>query len=158
MSDPLSIAAGVVGILNAAAQISSVLIKFARSTKGAPQQARAIITEVNDTSGILSHLQAFLLGKEFADSSRTSMLKVDRLINIISGCVLTFSELEKLLDELETGEMDILDRVKWTRKEAAIAGLIQRLQNHKASLSLILNILNGFVLNPLHSFLSRESD
>jgi len=158
MSDPLSIAAGVVGILNAAAQIASVLIKFARSTEGAPHQARVIITEVNDTSGILSHLQAFLLGKEFADTSKTSMLKVNHLIDIISGCVLTFSELEKLLDELETDEMNILDRVKWTRKEAAIAGLIQRLQNHKASLSLILNILNGFVSNILRFPLSGLPD
>lgn len=145
MSDPLSIAAGVVGILTAAAQISSILIDFTRSAKGAPHQAQVIITEVNDTSGILSRLQAFILGKEFADTARTSMLRVDQVINVVSGCVLTFSELQKLLDELETGKMGILDRVKWTRKEATIAGLIQRLQNHKASLSLILNILNGFV-------------
>lgn len=145
MSDPLSIAAGVVGILTAAAQISSVLIKFARSAKGALHQAQVIITEIHDTSGVLSHLQAFLLGKEFADTSRTSMLKIDHVVDVISGCVLTFSELEKLLDELKTNDMNILDRMKWARKEAAIASLIQRLQNHKASLSLILNILNGFV-------------
>ena len=61
MSDPLTIAAGVIGILKAAAQISSVLIKFTRSSRGAPHQARAIIMEVNDTSGVLTHLQAFLL-------------------------------------------------------------------------------------------------
>ena len=143
MSDPLSIAAGVVGILNAAAQASSVLINFTRSARGAPHQAQVILTEVNDTSGILSHLQAFLLGQEFADTSRTSMLKLDQVVNVVSSCVLTFSELEKLLDELTTGEMGIIDRVKWTKKEAAIKNLVQRLQNHKASLSLILNILNG---------------
>ena len=154
MSDPLSISAGVIGILTAAAQISSVLIKFVRSAKGAPHQAQAIITEVNDTSAVLSHLQAFLLGKKFADTSRTSMLKVDQVVDIVSGCVLTFSELEKLLDELETSEMNTLDRAKWARKEAAIAGLIQRLQNHKASLSLILNILNGFVFDTLRIFYS----
>ena len=145
MSDPLSIGAGVVGILAAAAQISSVLIKFTRSTKEAPYQAQVITSEVNDTSTILSHLQAFLLGKEFVDPSRTSMLKVDQVVNIVSSCTLTFSELEKLLDELKTSSMAVLDRVKWAKKEAAVAGFIQRLQNHKASLSLILNILNGFV-------------
>ena len=77
MTDPLSIAAGVVGTLTAAAQISSVLIKFTKSAKDAPQQARVIITEVSDMSGILSHLQSFLLGNEFSDASRASLLKLD---------------------------------------------------------------------------------
>ena len=146
MSDPLSIAAGVVGIITAAAQISSLLISFAKASKDAPQQARIVATEVNETSGILSHLQSFLLGEEFSDRSRTSLLKVDQVVIIVSGCVLTFSELEKLLDELKVADLAVLDRMKWGRKETDIAELIQRLQNHKASLSLMLNILNGFVL------------
>ena len=143
MPDPLSVAAGVVGILHAAAGISSLLIKFTRATNDAPHQARVIITEVNDTTSILNQLQAFLLGTDVAHTSRTSLLKLDQVINIVSSCVLTFSELENEVDDLETGEMDVLDRIRWVKKEARIASLIQLLQNHKASLSLILNILNG---------------
>jgi hypothetical protein len=139
----LRIAAGVIGILTAAAQISSLLINFTRASKDAPHQAQIIVTEVNDTSGILFHLQSFLLGKEFLDRSRTSLLQIDHVVTIVSGCVLTFSELEKLLDELEVENLGVLDRAQWARKETAIAVLIQRLQNHKASLSLMLNILNG---------------
>ena len=145
MSDPLSIAAGIVGVLTAAAQISSILAKFTKSTIAAPQQAQVVLTEVSDIGGILSHLQSFLLGSESPNRSRTSLLKVEKVVTVVSGCVLTFSELEKLLDELKTEGLDILDRLKWARKESAIMGLIQRLQNHKASLSLVLNILNGFV-------------
>ena len=62
---------------------------------------------------------------------------------ILSGCVLTFSELEKILDEMKVEDMVMVDCMKWARKEIAIIGPIQRLQNHKASLSLILNVLNG---------------
>ena len=144
MADPLSIAAGVAGILTAAAQISSLLIKFTKTAKDAPQQARVIITEVSDTSRILSHLQSFLVGSEFCDRSRTSLLKVDQVVTIVSGCVLTFTELEKLLDEMNIQHMKIPDCFKWARKESTITDLIHRLQNHKASLSLMLNILNGF--------------
>ena len=144
MSDPLSIASGVVGIVMAAVHISKILTKFTKSTIAAPQQANVVLTEVSDIGVILSHLQSFLLGLDTSDRSRTSLLKVEKVVTIVSGCVLTFSELEKLLDEMETGDMDILDRFKWARKESVIVGLIQRLQNHKASLSLILNILNGF--------------
>lgn len=153
MSDPLSIAFGVVGIVAAAAQISTVLTKFTKSTIGAPNQAQVVLTEVNDISEILLHLQSFLLGLDSPDSSRTSLLKVEKVVTIVSGCVLTFSELEKLLDEFKTGGLDVLDRLKWARKEPAIMGLVQRLQNHKASLSLVLNILNGFVSPTEHNHL-----
>ena len=94
-------------------------------------------------SGILSHLQSFLLGNELSDASRTSLLKLDQVMTILSGCVLTFSELERILDEMKIEDMVMVDCMKWARKETAIKGLIQRLQNHKASLSLILNVLNG---------------
>jgi len=143
MSDPLSIAAGIVGVLTAAAQISSLLIRWTKSAKEAPQQARVIATEVTELSGILAHLQSFLLGNGCSDESRTSLVKVDQLVTILSGCVLTFSELEKLLDEMKVEDFSILDRVKWAKKESAVMSVVQRLQNHKASLSLMLNILNG---------------
>lgn len=143
MSDPLSIAAGVIGIITAAAQISSLLTNFTRQTNSAPKQASIVLTEVTETSGILSHLQSFLLGIETADQSRTCFLQVDHVLAIVTGCVATFSELEETLDSLRTEGMDILDRIKWARKESGIMTLIQRLQTHKASLSLMLNIFNG---------------
>ena len=146
MADPLSVASGIAGVVVAAGQISSLLIKFTKSTIAAPQQAKLVLTEVSDIGEILSHLQSFLLGLDLPDRSRASLLKVEMLVTIISGCVLTFSELERLLDELKTDNLDVLDRLKWARKESALAGLIQRLQNHKTSLSLVLAILNGFAL------------
>ncbi|KAL9044155.1 MAG: hypothetical protein Q9214_002686 [Letrouitia sp. 1 TL-2023] len=158
MSDPLSIAAGVVGILTAATQISAVLIKFIRANKEAPQQARNIITELNETNVILSSLQAFLLGSKCANESMTSLIKVEDVVTVVSGCVLTFSELEKLVDDLKVKDPDVLDRMKWARKETTITGIIQRLQNHKASLSLILNVINGFVILELRRLASRYQD
>lgn len=146
MADPLSIAAGVVGILTAAAQISTLLIQFTKASRNAPNQARHIITEVSDTSVILSQLQSFLIGNEYTDRSRTSLIGVDDVVTIVSSCVKTFSELEQILDGLKTDDMNVLDHVKWARQQTDIMAIVQRLQNHKASLSLILNILHGWVL------------
>ncbi|CAF9925345.1 hypothetical protein IMSHALPRED_006448 [Imshaugia aleurites] len=146
MPDPLSIASGVAGLVTATAQITLLLTKLTKSVIAAPYQAQIVLTEVSDIGDILSHLQSFLLGLDSPDKSRTSLLKVEKVVTIVSGCVLTFSELEKLLDELKTEGLDILDRLKWARKESAIMGLIQRLQNHKASLSLVLSILNGHTI------------
>ena len=145
MADPLSIATGVLGILSAAGKISSLLVKFTTATKNAPVQAQSVLVEVDAITTILSHLQSFLLGRELVDSSRTSLLKVDQIVTIVSGCVMTFSELEKLLDGMKVEHMNVLNRVKWARKEKEILVLVQRMQNHKASLTLITNILNGFV-------------
>ena len=146
MADPLSIAAGVIGVVTAATQITSLLIRFTEANKNAPAQVRYIVTEVTDIHSIILQLQSYIDSREGADSSRTSLLKIDQLVAILSGCVLTFSELEKLLDEMKVEDMAILDRVKWVRKETEILGLVQRLQNHKASLSLMLNIMNGFAI------------
>lgn len=44
---------------------------------------------------------------------------------IISGCVFTFSELEKTLDEFGTGDFQILDRLRWGREEVKILNTIE---------------------------------
>ncbi|CAF9943492.1 MAG: hypothetical protein ALECFALPRED_000492 [Alectoria fallacina] len=155
MADPLSIAAGIVGVVTAVAQISALLSKFTKSTVAAPRQAQEVLAEVSDVGEILSDLQSFLLGLDLPDRSRTSLLKVEKVVTIVSGCVLTLSELEKLLDELKTEDLDVLDCLKWARKEQAISGLIQRLQNHKASLSLVLNILNGHTITEAKDSVDR---
>ena len=149
MSDPLSIAAGVVGLITAAAQISSLLIKFSKQVYEAPEQARIVLTEVGDLSTILCSLQNFILQKQTVDRSRKALLPIDPVVVIVSGCVSTFSELQQLLDEMDlvgAGSMNTLGRLKWTKNEKQLSTLIQRLQTHKASLSLILTILNGYVL------------
>lgn len=153
MSDPLSVAAGIAGVVTAAAQISSLLINFTKSTIGAPQQVKVVLAEVSDIGGILSHLQSFLFGLDTPERSRTALLKVEKVVTIVGSCVLTFSELEKLLDDLKTENLNLLDSLKWARKESAIVALIQRLHNHKASLSIVLDILNGLALVHLTPFL-----
>ncbi|KAG6999613.1 hypothetical protein G7Y79_00033g068010 [Physcia stellaris] len=162
MSDPLSIAAGVIGVLTAAAQISTLLIRFTNASRNVPAQARHVLTEVGDISGILSHLQSFLFGIQSVNRSRMSLLRVDHTVAILSGCVMTFSELEKILDGLETGDLGVYDCIKWAQKESDIGAILQRLQSHKASLSLMLNILNGATMveaknsvDRLHGLISR---
>ena len=142
MSDPLSIAAGAVGLLTAATQISLLLMKLIKESRCAPNQARTVLTEVNDTANILSQLQFFLLGVDTSDKSRASLIQVEQVVVTLTGCVLTFSELEVLLNELKSGSMNMVDRFKWAKKASAINRVVQRLQIHKLSLSLMLTTYN----------------
>lgn len=109
------------------------------------QTARTVLTEVNKISGTLSHLQSFLLGNETLDRSRTQLLQVEQVITVVCRYVLILFELEKLLDTLKIDDMGIRDCVCLAKKEKTIGGLVQRLQNHNASLPLVLHILNESV-------------
>ena len=150
MADPLSITAGIIGVLTAAVQISSLLIEFTASCQNAPLQARIVLAEVSDIDRILSHLQSFLLGSEDIDRSRLALIQAKDLVAIMTDCVSTFSELQELFDGLNANAPGIFDRMKWVRSKSAISAIIERLQAHKASLSLMLHIFNGFVSINLH--------
>ena len=128
------------------AQGPSNLLKFVKCAKAAPQHVQVITAELNETQTILVRVQDFLRGNRVAKPSRMALLKLGHVIIVVSGCVVTFSEIEKILDGHGTQEMDILGRMRWARREDEVAGLISRLQNHKASLSLMLNILEGYAL------------
>ena len=141
MSEPLSITAGVIGLLTAAAQISTLLIRFTNASRNAPAQARHVLTEVGDISSTLSSLHLFLFRTQPGNRSRRLLLRVNHTVTVLSGCVITFSELEKILDSLETGDFGIYDCMEWAQKEIEMGAILQRLLEHKASLSLILNIV-----------------
>lgn len=120
MADPLSIAASCVGILTAAAHISSLLIKFTSTAKHAPEQsqaAQAVLTEVGDISGILSQLQSFQLRANSIVSSKNALLQVDQVVSIISGRVLTFLGLPELLNGLKGEYLIIIEHTRWALRK-----------------------------------------
>ena len=95
----------------AADQISVPLLDFTKRCRDAPQQARLVLMEVYDISGIFSNLQSFLLGTESASQSRTSLVQVSQVFVILPGCVSTLSELGELVDGLRSAHTDIFDGI-----------------------------------------------
>lgn len=76
MIEPLSVTAGAVGLVMAAAQTSFFLARFTKRVIAAPQQAKTILSEVTDIGVILSQLQSFFLEFESSDRLRVSLLEV----------------------------------------------------------------------------------
>ena len=91
MLDPLSVGAGVVGIIIAVVQISNLLKDFIRRTSDAPDQANAILTEIGHIHMIMEQLRPFLHGIENVDESRTSLVQIESVLVILTACVSTFS-------------------------------------------------------------------
>lgn len=145
--DPLSVSASIIGILGAAAKVSSVLITFVKNTKAAPKLAQTVLADVNGLSTVLSHLQTYLLGNASPTRSRASLILVEQVLVTLAECVTTFSELEDALGTSKHGaEMDALNRMKWATKESKVADIQQRLQSNKSSLTLMLTILQWFAM------------
>ena len=145
--DPLSVSASIIGILGAAAKVSSVLITFVKNTKAAPKIAQTVLADVNGLSTVLNHLQTYLLGTASPMRSRASLILVEQVLVTLAECVTTFSELEDVLGTSKhDAEMDTLDRMKWATKESKVADIQQRLQSNKSSLTLMLTILQWFVM------------
>ena len=145
--DPLSVSASIIGVLGAAAKVSSVLITFVKSTKAAPKLAQTVLAEVNSLSAVLGHLQTYLIGAASPSKSGASLLLVEQVIVTLAECVTTFSELEDILGTSQRHtEMGALDRMKWAMKESKVSEIQGRLQSNKSSLTLMLTILQWFAI------------
>ena len=143
--DPLSIAASVAGLIGAGAKLAAILSQISRLSD-APPLCKAVLSEVCDTAVALRQVQNFLDGQLHIPSERREHVLLEHVAAALTGCVMAKDELETLLDGMGlvyagSGITGTFDRMKWIRKEQDIQRLVQRLQNHKASLNLILTVL-----------------
>lgn len=144
--DPLSITASVVGLLAATVKTSTVLNNFVRGLKDVPDVANGVLQEVADTRNCLTQLQAFLLGTRVMSRLHTATIMVDQVVVTLTACVMTFSELEEVLDALTRDvPRQLTRRIAWLRKEPVLQRLSQRLHSSKISLNLMLTTLTWYV-------------
>jgi hypothetical protein len=149
MADLLSITMGVVGLIQASYAITKLLTNFIGAVTGAPAQAAIAVSEINETRVIFEQIQNFILRFETADKSRTALIQVGPLVDVISGFVTTFSEFEAALDKITKSSKTLVGRAKWAVwDEENIKGFVVRLQSHKLSLSVLVTILTGYCFWP----------
>ena len=149
MADPLSIGASVVSILSVAGHVSKKLFDFIQNTREAPDQAHETLREVNDLRAILAQCQTLLSHNEQSQAPGASHILVEGVATVITGCVLSFSKLERLLTEVETEHgLNVIDQMKWAWREKKLARINGRLMSQKQSLGLMVTILGWYVWNP----------
>ncbi|KAI0203820.1 hypothetical protein F4808DRAFT_389581 [Astrocystis sublimbata] len=150
--DPLSVAASVAGLLAAGGKVTALLFAALGKWENPPTLARTIMLEVTDISAALGQLQGFLCDRQKVDPDRSSLLQLDILLATLTGCVTTYSDLQYTLTELNVNEdMGVFDRIKWLRRGNKLNSLLQRLQNHKSSLTLMLTIIQSKSLQEAQS-------
>ena len=69
-----------------------------------------MLAEVRDLEKIVCHYKYLILRIESAKRPGASMALVEHVVVVLSGCVMTFSEFEELLDGLNTdGDLGVVD-------------------------------------------------
>lgn len=140
----------IVGLLVVGAKLGLTLHNFLASCIDAPIIAESVNSELRDVRFALSKLHPYI--KNDSPTPMTllgaAMTDVHHLSMTLSSCIITFSQLEKIIDKLKlTGKMDTVTRLRWTSYEGSISQLMQRLQHHKLTLTLLVTIWIRCVLN-----------
>lgn len=136
--DPLSIIASVTAILTAAAKVASVL----GAIKEAPDSISKLLIEVTYIKIVFSTLQKFLNRTLQFSPQRAAFIQLDDIVVILTQTVLVFSELETFVGPLLANcRVSRWQRITWTWEQSGVSRLVNQLQHHKTSLSLMLQIM-----------------
>jgi hypothetical protein len=144
--DSINIMTSLMGLLGSAGQIVALLLVVKKSLSQAPRFMDQVFSQVRELEYLLSAVQSFLLGISSAPRRRISMIRLDQLLATLSEAVLTFSELEALVESIakDKGRLPIMSRLMSLWKEEDVTSIMLRLERHKSSLSLMLNIAQWY--------------
>jgi len=146
--DPLSVTASVVGLLAAGTKVAGLLQSVRSSYQGSQSLATTALQEIKHLTAIFNQIQRYIEGQAAISRDRADLIQLNDLVAILTDCVMTYSELASILEGLNIGRESNVgetfrtrDRLKLVREEQSIQSLIQRLQNQKGSLQLILQLI-----------------
>jgi hypothetical protein len=139
--DPINVMTSLVGLLGSAGKVGVLILAVKKSISEAPRLMDQVLSQVKELEISLSAVQSFLFGISSAPKTRISMIRVEQLVTTLTEAVLTFSELEALVTSISKDNgLPITTRLKFLWKEDVIVSIMVRLERHKYSLSLMLNI------------------
>jgi hypothetical protein len=142
--DPISISTAVANLLGLIEKISSILHEVISNVKHARRSAQSALLAVKDMGVALSSIQRLLSNLSALRPRRKSMIELEHLVITVTQAVINLQYLESLLvSHFDSNgfKNTAWERIQWARKEDSIQRAVHRLEGHKSSLSLMLNIL-----------------
>ncbi|KAI3587306.1 hypothetical protein IWW34DRAFT_712031 [Fusarium oxysporum f. sp. albedinis] len=147
MSDPLSVAASVAGLISITVEAVKFLSPYVSAAKETPQVAAHVYSEVQSTQVILMGLQNLTKSLGSVKVQHAVLIGVDQIVAILTDGVLLYSELHKELQSLRAKDgmekVPLRGRLQWVWKENTFITLLSRLQSFKSSMALVLMILQS---------------
>jgi hypothetical protein len=141
----LTIGDALTGILASSARVTSLVSTFSNPSP----TLREVQGELIGLGTILSSLQSFINDSSSAIPGRAGLIELENIVTVMTQLVLLYSEFEALIDYNDR-EKPRQWSLAFSRlgKGAAASRLLNNLQRHKSTLSIILQILQWFVPNP----------
>lgn len=143
MADPLSIAASITGIVMAAVKITTVLSDL----HDAPDHIADLSAEVNNIRIVFKAFQRLLDQPNSLPSRRAAMIQLEDVVVIVTEVVLVFSELQTIVTPLSTRQRSPLRALTWVWQRSTTTRLVNQLQRHKSSLTVVLQIIAWLVVS-----------
>ncbi|SRR6266498_3281891 len=138
MAEIIAIVSGLLAISTAGFKISEVLYRLGKSVVKAKDQINDLARELSNISSAFECLADVL--KTSGGLLRPAL--VDTTKSILDDCDRTFVEIEENVEVVERQALRVRDRAQWPFRKAKVKQLKSRLESAKATLSLMVNILN----------------
>lgn len=150
MAELLGVASSITGIITAAAKVAGLLGPYV-SIHGTAQVAQKVHLEVQQAQASLNAFDPLINRSNGSRFKNASLIKVDRLIAVLTDGVLIFSELESTVSLLVAGPPSsqlskLMSRLPWAHENTTLTALLGRLQSFRACISWMLEILQRCVL------------
>jgi len=146
MSDPLSVAAAIIGIIAAAGKVAEILGPLVSNVKDVRNTARDMRDQVEESRTILQALQKLFENLDQSPRRRRELIQIDQLRTTLCDGIVIFSDLETLVLQLSASSESLRSRVQWARKRDQLETYSKRLERFKSSINTMLNILQWYVL------------
>ena len=142
--DSLSISASVAGLLALSGTIVSVLIKLQQNIDDAPDSIQSTLGIAEETGFVLQSARNLLTSLYHLNPARRRLIEIDHLIIVVTTYTITLTKLQSLIFPFDYDASSAASawlRMKWLAKEDEISAVVNQLEGHKSSLSLLVNIL-----------------
>jgi hypothetical protein len=138
MSDPLSVAASIAGLITIADVVVRKSYQYLRSLQNVEKPAKKLIDEVNVLYGILRSL------KNVAEYLESEDYKFDPAtqIHYVHSCQQSLKRIQELLDKAEPSSTprsrNIKKKLKWPFAKDKTEELLAEIEHHKATMTLAM--------------------
>ncbi|KAJ5003502.1 hypothetical protein K4K48_011684 [Colletotrichum sp. SAR 10_66] len=139
MSDPLSIAASVAGIVSLSAAVFQQVTKFAKEVKHAEKHVKELASQTRNLSGVLQNLA--LLASSLEDQGSATTFRAHHLYACSNTLYKIEERLKKAEEDIQTGNKAkaVLRSLRWPFSADETKSLIADLATHRSTLELALS-------------------
>ncbi|KAJ0268066.1 hypothetical protein COL940_013755 [Colletotrichum noveboracense] len=139
MSDPLSIAASVTGIVSLSAAVFQQVTKFAKEAKNAEKNVKELASQTRNLSGVLQNLA--LLASSLEDQDSATTFRAHHLYACSNTLYKVEERLKKANDDFHSGSKAkaVLRSLKWPFSADETKSLSAEMATHRSTLELALS-------------------